>query len=249
MFACGSDKDHDRTSAQLRVMVTNDDGYAAAGINALVETLWARPELEVHVVAPADDKSGTGGTTTPGVISATDEHTVAGRAATAVAGYPADCLTWAIDQQGLAQRPDLVISGINHGDNVGPVVDISGTVGAARAAAAHGIPALAVSEVMNGESTDFIGGAAFALNWLDAHRTDIVAGDAAVSGLLENLNIPSCTQGTIRGVVRVPIAATNDGVAPDCTSALMEPSNDVEALNAGFVAVSVLPPRPGEGGP
>jgi 5'-nucleotidase len=232
----------------MRVLVANDDGYSAAGIDALVEALWARPEILVAVVAPATDESGTGGQTTAGTISATDAETGGGRPAKAVAGFPADCLTWAIDQQGLPRRPDLVISGINHGENVGPSVDSSGTIGAARAAAARGIPALAVSEVLNGANTDFTAGAALVLRWVDEHREDILSGKASDSGLLENLNIPSCTTGRIRGEVRTSIAETNDGVQVDCTSTLQDQADDVSALNAGFAALSTLPltPKTGE---
>ncbi|HEX7499692.1 MAG TPA: 5'/3'-nucleotidase SurE, partial [Polyangia bacterium] len=128
---------------QMRVLVTNDDGYSAAGIDALAEALWARPDIAVIVVAPSTNESGTGGDTTDGIVNATDALTGSGRPAKAVNGYPADCLKWAVDKQGVSERPDLVISGINLGENVGPSVDTSGTVGAARAAAARKIPALA----------------------------------------------------------------------------------------------------------
>ena len=191
-----------------------------------------------------DNRSGTGGQTTPGEIAATEAQTGAGRAAKAVDGYPADCLTWAVDQHGLRDLPDVVISGINQGENVGPVIDISGTVGAARAAAARGIPALAVSEVLNGASTDYATGAVLVLQWLDDHWPDIVSGSARATGLLENLNIPSCPNGTIRGVVRAPVAAVNDGVGVDCASTLTNPADDVAALNAGFAVLSILPPTP-----
>jgi 5'-nucleotidase len=228
----------------MRVMVANDDGYGAAGIDALVEALWARPDISVTVVAPATNESGTGGSTTAGIINASDAVTGSGRPAIAVNGFPADCVAWAIDQRGLPERPDLVISGINLGENVGPTIDISGTVGAARAAAARNVPALAVSEVLNGANTDFTAGAALVLRWVDEHRADILSGKARDAGLLENLNIPSCTSGTIRGQVRVPIAETNGGLPVDCTSTLEDPIDDVTALNAGFVVLSTLPPAP-----
>lgn len=232
----------------MRVLVTDDDGYGAAGIDALVEALWAHPDNAVTVVAPATDESGTGGQTTAGTISASDATTGSGRPAKAVDGFPADCLAWAIDQRGIPERPDLVISGINLGENVGPTVDISGTVGAARAAAARKIPALAVSEVLNGASTDFTAGAALVLRWVNEHRADILGGRASDTGLLENLNIPSCTSGTIRGQVRAAIAKTNDGVQVDCTSTLEDPTDDVAALNAGFAVLSTLPPTPSASG-
>jgi 5'-nucleotidase len=232
---------------KMRVLVTNDDGYDAAGIDALAEALAAHPDIAVTVVAPATNMSGTGGQTTDGTVSAIDAVTGSGRPAKAVDGYPADCLRWAVDQRGIPERPDLVISGINLGENVGPVVDTSGTVGAARAAAARRIPALAVSEVLNGANTDFTAGAALVLHWVDDHRADILAGTASDSGLLENLNIPSCSSGSMRGLVRAPIAEANDGVQVDCESALEDPPDDVAALNAGFAVLSTLPPTPNSG--
>lgn len=223
------------------VLVTNDDGYGAAGIDAVVEALSALPGLLISVVAPATNRSGTGGSTSEGIVTAADARTLSGRPAKAVDGYPADCLRWAVDQHGLAERPDVVISGINLGENPGPIVDISGTVGAARAAWARGIPALAASAVLNA-NTDFRAGASFVRGWLDEHLAAIAEGQGA--GLLENLNIPSCPTGQIRGVVRAPLAPTNNGVSVDCTSKLEAPADDVEALNAGFAVFSVLPPHP-----
>jgi 5'-nucleotidase len=254
--ACGgketqlqSELDHDSTvDRRMRVLVANDDGYGAAGIDALVEALWARSDIAVTVVAPATNKSGTGGQTTDGALSASDAMTGSRRPATAVDGFPADCLVWAIDQQGIPERPDLVISGINLGENVGPTVNISGTVGAARAAAARKIPALAASEVFNGENTDFKVGAALVMRWVDEHWADILSGKASATGLLENLNVPSCTSGNIRGEVRVPIADTSDGVQVDCTSTLMNPPDDVTALSAGFAVLSTLPLTPAVSG-
>src|SRR6202050_533679 len=130
----------------LSILVTNDDGVGAPGINAVVQGLRALPHTKVTVVAPLTNQSGTGGKTTPGVLVATRATTAAGYPAWAVHGYPADTITWAIAQHGISFRPDLVVSGINFGQNIGPLADDSGTVGAARAAVSRGIPALAASQ-------------------------------------------------------------------------------------------------------
>src|SRR4051794_1622826 len=130
----------------LQILVTNDDGYGAKGIDAVVQALQALPDTEVTVVAPLANQSGVGGKTTPGPLTATDVQTLSGHPAKAVDGTPADAIIWAIDQHGIDFTPDLVVSGLNFGQNVGSAVDISGTVGAARAAAARGIPALAASQ-------------------------------------------------------------------------------------------------------
>ena len=140
----------------LTVLVTNDDGVGAPGINAVVQGLRTLPKTQVTVVAPLMNQSGTGGKTTPGKLTVTKATTASGYPARAVAGYPADTVTWAVKDHGISFRPDLVVSGINFGQNIGPLADLSGTVGAARAAVKLGIPALAASQgVDNGMSPNF----------------------------------------------------------------------------------------------
>ena len=131
----------------LDILVTNDDGYAAPGIDALVERLRALPGVKLTVVAPATNQSGTSDRTTPGPVSAltaTEVTTASGYAATAVAGFPADSVNYALDV--LKLSPDLVVSGSNAGQNLGVVAPISGTVGAARTAVRRGVPGVAVSQ-------------------------------------------------------------------------------------------------------
>ena len=133
-------------SGPLQILVTNDDGYDAKGIDAVVEALRALPDTQVTVVAPLTNQSGSGGKTTDGPLTATDVKTPSGYPAKAVAGYPADSITWAIDQHGIDFTPDLVVVGHQLRPERRRGRDISGTVGAARAAAARGIPALASSQ-------------------------------------------------------------------------------------------------------
>jgi 5'/3'-nucleotidase len=83
---------------QLRVLVTNDDGVGAAGIDALVEALQTL-ELDITVVAPATEQSGQGGKVTDGPLTVTDTTTASGFPAKAVAGFPADTVIWADDVQ------------------------------------------------------------------------------------------------------------------------------------------------------
>ncbi len=125
------------------ILVTNDDGIAAAGLDALVTRLRTLPGVSVQVVAPAHNQSGTDGRTTPGTLRHEPATTASGVPGTAVDGFPADTVRVALDD--LQLHPTLVVSGINKGQNLGPIAAISGTVGAARAAAQRGIPAIAVS--------------------------------------------------------------------------------------------------------
>lgn len=89
------------------------------------------------MVAPAANCSGTGNQATFGTLTASAKKTISGYPATAVNGFPVDTITYAMSHLGL--HPDLVVSGINFGQNLGPVASISGTVGAAEAAAARGV--------------------------------------------------------------------------------------------------------------
>jgi 5'-nucleotidase len=222
----------------LRILVSNDDGYAAPGIDALVEALRELPRVKVTVVAPSENQSGAGGGRSPEPVAATKEQTVSGYPALAVDGTPADSVIYALDE--LAKPPQLVISGVNEGQNLGPVVDISGTVGAARAAAQEGIPAVAVSQGA-GDPPDYAEGAEAAADWVKEHRRALVRGDVAATTVL-NINVPTCATGAVRGEIEVPAATTGDaGTASDCTSTLEDPPDDVIAFANGYVTLSEIP--------
>lgn len=123
----------------MKVLVTNDDGITAEGLSVL--SLWAREQgHQVVVTAPTRNASGQSGAISLGkpltVLEVKAGHW-------AVGGTPADCVRIALGFLGF--HPDLVLSGINHGANLGQDVHASGTIGAARMAAIRGIPAVAVS--------------------------------------------------------------------------------------------------------
>jgi 5'/3'-nucleotidase len=231
----------DRT---LTILVTNDDGVGAPGIDALVQGLRALPATKVTVVAPATNQSGTGGKTTPGTITAAQATTASGYPAMAVNGYPADTITWAIVQHGISFRPDLVVSGINFGQNIGPLAGESGTVGAARAAVAQGIPALAASQgIDNGMSADFAEGVTQVDAWIKLHRTALVDHSYGHVVPAANLNIPSCAGGVVRGPVMAPLATSITGISittVNCASTQTSFSNDVAAFINGYAVISPL---------
>ena len=110
----------------LQILVTNDDGVGAPGINATVKALTALPDTKVTVVAPRTNQSGTGAKVTAGKLKVTNATTASGYPAKAVAGYPADTIIWAIDDHGISRRPNLVVSGINFGQNIGPLATVLG---------------------------------------------------------------------------------------------------------------------------
>ena len=141
----------------LQVLITNDDGVSAEGIDALVEAVRKLPRVKVTVVAPATNQSGTSDKTTPGTLVPEPTLTISGYPALAVPGFPADSVIAALAGAD-PTKPDVVLSGINQGQNLGALSDVSGTVGAARTAARHGIPALAVSQG-TGSPPDYAAGA------------------------------------------------------------------------------------------
>src|SRR6266511_6317637 len=123
----------------MRVLCTNDDGILAFGLACLVEA--AEPLGEVTVVAPDREQSATS-------HSLTLHHPVRpilrGERSWQVDGTPTDCVMLAVEAL-MEQRPDFVLSGINHGQNMGEDVLYSGTVAAAMEGISIGIPSIAIS--------------------------------------------------------------------------------------------------------
>jgi 5'-nucleotidase len=237
----------------LRILVTNDDGIEGEGLDALVGALTALPDTEVHVVAPAEDQTGSSDATTPDPTAA-DGTTLSGHEGTAVAGEPADTIVWARDN-GWTEggEPHLVISGINAGQNIGPLAALSGTVGAARQAARFGVPALAVSqgviEGADGELTaNYPDSVDAALAWLEENRADLLARDLDddAPALVTTIDAPTCPSGEVRGTVEVSLATAEEAEGinafeVDCESTLENPTNDVVGLTNGYIVVKAIP--------
>ncbi|MEX1218569.1 MAG: 5'/3'-nucleotidase SurE [Acidimicrobiales bacterium] len=230
----------------LKILITNDDGYNSDGINAIIEAMRTQPNVEITVVAPVTQQSGKGGTVTGGTLTASDLKTKDGFPVKAVNGTPADAIIWATEQKGISFTPDFVISGINAGGNLGPVIDLSGTIGAARAAVQRGIPAIAASNgalvgpFAPAESAEIV------LRWFEKNREAIANGTIDKTQVF-NLNIPTCATGSVRGEVLVPISTTDISYfaqQPNCASTAPNPGNDVGAYMIGFAPLSMLSMRP-----
>lgn len=131
----------------MRVLITNDDGFDSPGIYALVDALTATHEIVV--VAPSGNRSGISHAITSDEAITMERRHESGVLAYACSGTPADCVFLGAAE--LSPRPDLVISGINHGPNLADDVNYSGTVAGAVEASLLGIPALAVSLASNHE--------------------------------------------------------------------------------------------------
>ncbi|GHU14886.1 5'-nucleotidase SurE [Alphaproteobacteria bacterium] len=126
----------------LRVLITNDDSINSSGIRAL-ERIANSITPDVWVVAPEVGQSGKG-------FSVTFDSTLRINAISprkfSVSGTPADCVFLSIGEILKDKKPDLVLSGINHGANVADFIGLSGTVGATFAASSQGIRAIAISQ-------------------------------------------------------------------------------------------------------
>ena len=128
----------------MHILISNDDGFRAAGIQELAEAML--PYGDVTIVAPDGPRSGfSGAITTTQPLRLKHRHTTGSLEVYSCEGTPVDCVKLALNTIFSDTRPDLVLSGINHGSNEGICVSYSGTLGAAREGCIYGIPSLAVS--------------------------------------------------------------------------------------------------------
>ena len=135
------------------LIISNDDGYTAGGINFLIETL--RPLANLLVVAPDQPRSGQGCAFTPTAplrVKLIREEE--GLRIYACNGTPVDCVKIAVNEL-MERQPDLIIGGINHGDNASVNAHYSGTMGVATEAALQGFPSIAFSLCNHSANADF----------------------------------------------------------------------------------------------
>lgn len=166
-----------------RILVTNDDGYFSEGIAALADALESVGE--VTVVAPASEQSATAHSIT---LTRPLRVRQMGNRRYSVDGTPTDCVLLAVTRI-LPERPDIVLSGINHGANLGDDVTYSGTVAGALEASIFKLPGIAVS--LTAREGDFSHAANFA-----AELTRRVLKEGLPTGTILNVNVPP---GEIRG--------------------------------------------------
>lgn len=233
----------------LRILVTNDDGIASEGISALVQAL--RPFADVVVAAPARNFSGASQSVTlfNGEVRVRDTEHAAGVPGFAVEGTPADAAIFGLQEVGKTRPFDMVISGINKGENVGEAVYVSGTVGAARQAAMLGIPAIAVSQahVRDGRY-DFQVAARYT-----ARLAQLLSKLGPQAPKLVSVNVPAKPKGVkmvpasgspfaITGFKRIGTAPDGAALyAPNLTISANAPDGgDTQALAEGYIAVTLL---------
>lgn len=171
----------------MKILVSNDDGYLAPGLSALANALSAI--ADIVVVAPDSNRSGSSNSLTldrPLSVYRADNGFYF------VNGTPSDCVHIALTGV-LSERPDLVVSGINQGQNMGDDTLYSGTVAAATEGYLFGIPAIAFSQVEKGWA--HIDAAARVAREFVERRLD-----ALVKPYLLNVNIPNLPYEQIRGI-------------------------------------------------
>jgi len=134
-------------SETYKILVTNDDGYGAKGLEALVEALRELDGVSVSVVAPASEKSACGHS-----LTLTQPLRFIGMKEQEFKlddGTPSDCIYLSLSAIFYEKKPDLIISGINHGSNMGEDITYSGTAAGAMEGVLHGISSIAISQVMD----------------------------------------------------------------------------------------------------
>jgi len=225
------------------ILVTNDDGVHAPGIKALAGALAALGS--VHVVAPDREVSACAQSLTlkhPLRAERVDERVYA------VDGTPADCVNLALVKL-LPRRPDLVVSGINRGANMGEDVFYSGTVGGAREGTFFGVPSIAFSlAVREAKDLDFAPAAAFA-----AKLAALVLSKGLPERTLLNVNVPPGTPAGVAVTVqgrREHEGTIFEGLDPRRRTYywieegkdhwLSDEMSDIHAVRSGLISVSPL---------
>jgi len=191
------------------IMVTNDDGYNAPGIRSLVDSLVSI--ATVVVAAPEGQQSGVShGIRLSNPITVDEFSNEHGIEWYAIDARPATAMRLALDAL-VDTLPDLVVSGINTGDNVGLTSWLSGTVAGAREAAFHGVPAIAVS-MGAGTYEDYEAAAGFMKTLVQQLRE----GGAIKPGMFLNVNVPAASSRPFMGVrvVRQSVAPNTANYEP-----------------------------------
>jgi 5'/3'-nucleotidase len=177
----------------MKVLLTNDDGIQATGLNAMRRALLELPGLQLAVIAPDSNRSATARSiTTRKPLWVEEVEFADGTSGFATDGTPVDCVRFAA--LGLVEfEPELIVSGINHGANLGDDITYSGTVAAALEGIVLGIPAVAVSQQAAQGQLDFRGGH----EW---QRSDFEEAAAFVARVVEELDDVPMPRGTLLNV-------------------------------------------------
>jgi 5'-nucleotidase len=184
----------------MRVLLTNDDGISAPGLQAMRRALLEVDGIELDVIAPNSNRSATARSiTTRSPLWVEEVAFDDGTLGHATDGTPVDCVRFA-DLGLLGHKPDLIVSGINHGSNLGDDVTYSGTVAAAFEGIILGLPAIAVSQQSTSREMDFRGGRHYDFSVSAPFAAGIVAhviDNGMPEGTLLNVNAPGGEPGGV----------------------------------------------------
>ena len=236
----------------MRILLTNDDGYHAPGLKVL-ERIAAAFSDDVWIVAPADEQSGAGHSLTLTKPLRVRRH---GEKRFAVAGTPTDAVMMAVAKIMADTPPDLILSGVNRGANLGEDVTYSGTVSAAMEGALAGIRSIALSQVY---SRDGLGDAVpfgVAEAWGERVLRPLI--DAPMTPrTLVNVNFPAVPVDAVKGIRvasqglrdygRLKIVTNTDPRGYDYhwfslsgTAETPMRATDLEAVMDGYISVTPL---------
>jgi len=229
----------------MYILLTNDDGINSEGIQKLAKALRSKGKYKVTVLAPDSNRSGISHAVS--ILSRPVKMSKLGEETWSCSGYPVDCVILAI-LGALPEKPDLVLSGINKGENLGTDIVYSGTAAAARQASLAGIPAVALSlagdwkEVFHWD---------MAVSWSADHLEELAA--FWVEDTFVNVNIPNSPEGP-EGIIRAwpAVKRYRDTLAMmpgrednrwyfvefGQNLAETEPGSDCDAVSRNFVSVS-----------
>jgi 5'-nucleotidase len=232
----------------MRILLTNDDGIHAPGM-AVLEAIAAKLSDDVWVCAPAEENSGAGHSLTLHMPVRLVEH---GRQRFSVTGTPTDAVNLALRKLFADKAPDLVISGINNGENLADDVTYSGTISAAMEAALAGIPAVAMSQALRDAGHGFSAAEAWAAQVL-APLLDLQMAKRTVV----NVNFPPLPADRVKGI-RVVRQGFHDyargslveGTDPrgrpyywfglEDIEHTLDHGTDLEAVGDGYIAITPL---------
>ncbi len=232
---------------QRHVLLTNDDGIQARGLAVLQEAVESLAGFRVTVAAPSEQQSASSHSLTLTTPVRVIEH---GPHRYAVTGTPTDTVLVAVAEILKDDPPDLVLSGINHGPNMGEDVLYSGTVAAAMEGTMLGIPSVAIS-LAAWHPSDFSGAAAFVRNCLPRLLDHLPP-----RGALLNVNVPEAPPEEVRGVKVVKLGSRvyHDVITTQTDPRgrpylwiggrgptwQEDPESDYAAVQAGYVSLTPL---------
>jgi len=232
----------------MRILLTNDDGIHAPGL-VVLEQIAAALSDDVWVCAPAEEQSGAGHSLTLHMPVRLVEH---GPRRFAVTGTPTDAVNLALRKLFADKAPDLLISGVNNGENLADDVTYSGTISAAMEGALAGIPAVAMSQALRDAGHGFAAAEAWAAQVL-APLLDLQMAKRTVV----NINFPALPAAEVRGIRVVRqgfhdyargslIEGTDPRGRPYYWFGLhdiehtLDHGTDLEAVNEGYVSITPL---------